>query len=38
MRSPIKQHLSNYVPRFDAIEILTLAAGVLFVVAVAIVF
>jgi len=35
MRTQIKQHLSNYVPYFDAIEILTLAAGVLFVVAVA---
>ena len=27
--------LSDYVPQFDAIEILTLAAGVLFVVAIA---
>lgn len=34
----LKQHLSNYVPRFDAIEIMTLAAGVLFVVGIAIVF
>ena len=32
------RHLGNYVPRFDAIEILTLTAGVLFVVAIAIVF
>ena len=32
------QHLGNYVPRFDAIEIVTLVAGVLVVVAMAIVF
>jgi hypothetical protein len=38
MRTQIKQHLSHYVPYFDAIEILTLAVGVLFVVAVANVF
>jgi hypothetical protein len=38
MRTQIKQHLSNYVPYFDAIEILTLAAGVLFVAAIATVF
>jgi len=38
MRKQIKQHLSNYVPYFDAIEILTLAAGVLFVAAIATVF
>jgi hypothetical protein len=31
----IKQHLSNYVRHFDTIEILTVAAGVLVVVAVA---
>ncbi len=35
MRRQIIQRLSDYVPDFDAIEILTLAAGVLFVVAVA---
>jgi hypothetical protein len=35
MRSQIIQRLSDYVPHVDAIEILTLAAGVLFVVAVA---
>jgi hypothetical protein len=33
-----KQHLRNYVRHFDTIEILTLAAGVLFVVAIATVF
>ena len=38
MRSQIMQRLSDYVPHFDAIEILTLAVGVVFVVAVAIVF
>jgi hypothetical protein len=38
MRTQIKQHLSNYVPYFDAIEILTLAAGVVFVAAIATVF
>jgi uncharacterized membrane protein YcfT len=35
MRSQIIQRLSDYVPHFDAIEILTLAVGVLLVVAVA---
>jgi hypothetical protein len=35
MRTQIKQHLSNYVPYFDAIEILTLAAGVVLVAAIA---
>ena len=34
----IKQHLSNHVWHFDTIEILTLAAGVLFAVAIATVF
>ncbi len=34
----IKQHLSNYVQRFDPIEVLTLAAGVLLVVAIVTVF
>jgi hypothetical protein len=39
MRSrQINQHLRNYVRRFDPIEILTLAAGVLLVVVVATVF
>ncbi len=38
MRRQIGQRLSNYVPHFDAIEILTLAAGVVFVVAIAIAF
>ncbi len=38
MRKQIKQRLSNYVLQFDAIEILTLAAGVLFVAAIATVF
>ena len=38
MRTQIKQHLSNYVAYFDAIEILTLAAGVVFVAAIATVF
>ena len=38
MRTQIKQHLSNYVPYFDAIKILTLAAGVVFVAAIATVF
>ena len=38
MRAQTKQHLSNYVPYFDAIEILTLAAGVVFVAAIATVF
>jgi hypothetical protein len=38
MRTQIKQHLGNYVPYFDGIEILTLAAGVLFVAAIATVF
>jgi hypothetical protein len=38
MRTQIKQHLSNYVPYFDAIEILTLAVGVLFGAAIATVF
>ena len=37
MRTQMK-HLRDYVPRFDAIEILALAGGVLFVVAIAIVF
>ena len=32
------KYLGNYVPRFDAIEILTLVAGILVVVAIAIVF
>ena len=35
MRTQIKQHLSNYVPYFDAIEVLMLAAGILFVAAIA---
>ncbi len=35
MRTQIKQHLSNYVPYFDAAEILMLAAGVVLVAAVA---
>jgi hypothetical protein len=35
MRSQIIQRLSDYVPHFDAIEILTLAVGILLVVAVA---
>ncbi len=35
MRRQIIQRLNDYVPHFDGIEILTLAAGVLFVVAVA---
>jgi hypothetical protein len=39
MRSmKIKQRLNKYVRHFDAIEILTLAAGVLFVVGITIVF
>jgi len=37
MRMQMK-HLSNYVPGFDVIEVVTLAAGVLFVVAIAIAF
>jgi len=35
MRRQTIQRLNDYVPHFDAIEILTLAGGVLFVVAVA---
>jgi len=38
MRKQIKQHLSNYVPYFDVIEILVLGTGVLFVAAIATVF
>jgi hypothetical protein len=38
MRRQIIQRLSSYVSHFDAIEILTLAAGVVFVVAIAIAF
>lgn len=38
MRGQIINGLSNYVPHFDTIEILTLAAGVVFVVAIAIAF
>ena len=38
MRRQIIQYLSNYAPHYDAIEILTVAAGVLFVVTIALVF
>ena len=38
MRRQIIQRLNNYSPHYDAIEILTFAAGVLFVVAIAFVF
>jgi hypothetical protein len=38
MPGQIKQYLSKYVPNFDAVEILTLVAGVIFVVAIATVF
>jgi len=32
------QHSSNHVPRYDVLEILMIAAGVVFIVAVALVF
>jgi hypothetical protein len=32
------QHSSNHVPRYDALEILMIAAGVVLIVAVALVF
>jgi hypothetical protein len=35
MREQIVQRLSNRVPHFDTIEILTLAAGVVFLVVIA---
>jgi hypothetical protein len=38
MRRQIIQRLSNYVPHIDAIELLTLTAGILFVFAIAIAF
>ena len=38
MRRQIGQRPGNYVPHFDFMEILTLAAGVVFVVAIAIAF
>ncbi len=38
MRRQIIEYLSNYAPHYDGIEILTVTAGVLFVVAIAFVF
>jgi len=38
MPAQIIQHPDRHLPRYDAVEILLIAAGVLFVVAVALVF